>query len=107
MRPWTLEGATPLSRSGGQGAETALMTVVRIPVTALDRRLGARCKSHRAASRRDGERQPEKLALASGATACAVTPDAGWSGRPESNRRRPAWEAGILPLNYARMCLEF
>ena len=26
-----------------------------------------------------------------------------WSGRPESNRRRPAWEAGILPLNYARV----
>src|SRR5439155_10565059 len=26
----------------------------------------------------------------------------GESGRPDSNRRRPAWEAGILPLNYAR-----
>jgi hypothetical protein len=25
-----------------------------------------------------------------------------WSGRPGSNRRRPAWEAGMLPLNYAR-----
>ena len=25
-----------------------------------------------------------------------------WSGRPGSNRRRPAWEAGILPLNYTR-----
>jgi hypothetical protein len=25
------------------------------------------------------------------------------SGRPGSNRRRPAWEAGILPLNYARV----
>src|SRR5262249_46380226 len=25
-----------------------------------------------------------------------------WSGRPDSNRRRPAWEAGILPLNYRR-----
>jgi hypothetical protein len=25
-----------------------------------------------------------------------------WSGRPGSNRRRPAWEAGILPLNYSR-----
>ena len=24
------------------------------------------------------------------------------SGRPGSNRRRPAWEADILPLNYAR-----
>ena len=24
------------------------------------------------------------------------------SGRSDSNRRRPAWEAGILPLNYAR-----
>src|SRR6266446_4433750 len=27
-----------------------------------------------------------------------------WSGRPDSNRRRPAWEAGILPLNYGRSC---
>jgi hypothetical protein len=26
----------------------------------------------------------------------------GESGRPDLNRRRPAWEAGILPLNYAR-----
>ncbi len=24
------------------------------------------------------------------------------SGRRDSNPRRPAWEAGILPLNYAR-----
>jgi hypothetical protein len=30
----------------------------------------------------------------------------GWSGRPGSNRRRPAWEAGILPLNYARSRIE-
>ena len=26
-----------------------------------------------------------------------------WSGRPDSNRRRQAWEACILPLNYARL----
>lgn len=25
-----------------------------------------------------------------------------WSGRPGSNRRRSAWEADILPLNYSR-----
>ena len=25
------------------------------------------------------------------------------SGRSDSNRRRPAWEAGILPLNYSRL----
>ena len=25
-----------------------------------------------------------------------------WSGRRDSNPRRPAWEAGILPLNYSR-----
>ena len=25
-----------------------------------------------------------------------------WSGRWDSNPRRPAWEAGILPLNYSR-----
>jgi hypothetical protein len=34
---------------------------------------------------------------------CPATPRRRWSGRPESNRRRPAWEAGILPLNYARV----
>src|SRR5215467_1680301 len=28
-----------------------------------------------------------------------------WSGRWDSNPRRPAWEAGILPLNYARLFL--
>ena len=27
----------------------------------------------------------------------------GWSGGRGSNPRRPAWEAGILPLNYPRM----
>src|SRR5437867_13187448 len=32
----------------------------------------------------------------------ARNPLKGWSGRPDSNRRRPAWEAGILPLNYGR-----
>ena len=26
-----------------------------------------------------------------------------WSGRRDSNPRRPAWEAGILPLNYSRL----
>ena len=26
----------------------------------------------------------------------------GWSGGRGSNPRRPAWEAGILPLNYPR-----
>ncbi len=29
-----------------------------------------------------------------------------WSGRPDSNRRRPAWEAGILPLNYSRSAIQ-
>src|SRR2546430_17088070 len=24
-----------------------------------------------------------------------------WTGRPGSNRRHPAWEAGVLPLNYS------
>ena len=28
-----------------------------------------------------------------------------WSGRRGSNPRRPAWEAGILPLNYSRLPL--
>src|ERR1035441_3964115 len=26
-----------------------------------------------------------------------------WSGKPDPTRRRPAWEAGILPLNYSRL----
>jgi hypothetical protein len=29
------------------------------------------------------------------------------SGRSDSNRRRPAWEADILPLNYARKCFVY
>ena len=29
-----------------------------------------------------------------------------WSGRGESNPRRSAWEADILPLNYSRSCKE-
>jgi hypothetical protein len=33
---------------------------------------------------------------------CPSTGERCQSGRPDSNRRRPAWEAGILPLNYAR-----
>ncbi len=35
---------------------------------------------------------------------CVRVTDLGesWSGRRESNPRRPAWEAGILPLNYSR-----
>ena len=28
-----------------------------------------------------------------------------WSGRPGSNRRSSAWEADVLPLNYARMAV--
>src|SRR5436309_1302663 len=28
-----------------------------------------------------------------------------WSGRPGLNRRHPAWEAGVLPLNYSRLGL--
>jgi hypothetical protein len=30
-----------------------------------------------------------------------------WSGRRGSNPRRPAWEAGILPLNYSRSLATF
>src|ERR1700722_11061392 len=26
-----------------------------------------------------------------------------WSGRPGWTRRYPAWEAGVLPLNYSRL----
>ncbi len=33
-----------------------------------------------------------------------ILPILEWSGRRESNPRRPAWEADILPLNYSRMC---
>src|SRR5262252_8191843 len=31
----------------------------------------------------------------------------GKSGRRGSNPRRPAWEAGILPLNYSRLVFRF
>ena len=30
-----------------------------------------------------------------------------WSGRPGSNRRHPAWEAGVLPLNYSRLLANY
>ena len=33
-----------------------------------------------------------------GVAGCAATPRRHWSGRPESNRRRPAWEAGCAAL---------
>ena len=39
-----------------------------------------------------------------GATAHHRNPRENWSGRPDSTRPRPAWEAGILPLNYGRTC---
>src|SRR6185436_12048677 len=45
--------------------------------------------------------QPSALARADGLGRQSGTAK-NWSGRPGSNRRRPAWEAGILPLNYAR-----
>ena len=40
-----------------------------------------------------------------GVTGIPRNPLVCWSGRPDSNRRRPAWEAGILPLNYGRSAL--
>ncbi len=48
-----------------------------------------------------GARPPES---SEGAAALHRNPLGDWSGRPDSNRRRPAWEAGILPLNYGRLC---
>src|SRR3970282_1709921 len=48
-----------------------------------------------AESRAKGVKNPVDLEVSTG----QVLPE---SGRPDSNRRRPAWEAGILPLNYAR-----
>src|SRR5579862_3882677 len=36
--------------------------------------------------------------VGSGGAKCLIL----WSGRRGSNPRRPAWEAGILPLNYSR-----
>jgi hypothetical protein len=38
----------------------------------------------------------------SGASAEAFNASKGWSGRWESNPRHTAWEAVVLPLNYAR-----
>jgi hypothetical protein len=49
------------------------MALVRILVTALCG-LGNCWKSRDGESKYEGDCQPEKLALASGATACAVTP---------------------------------
>ena len=61
--------------------------------------------------RRELERLSMRRGTADGTIADAKNPDSTEvlpgeklpeSGRPDSNRRRPAWEAGILPLNYAR-----
>ena len=30
-----------------------------------------------------------------------------WSGRPDSNRRHPAWKAGTLPLSYSRSRINY
>src|SRR5439155_4647834 len=43
-----------------------------------------------------------RLAAVEGQGTLCVLRGSNESGRPGSNRRRPAWEAGILPLNYAR-----
>src|SRR5437016_3355371 len=43
-----------------------------------------------------------RLAAVEGEGTLCVLRGSDESGRPGSNRRRPAWEAGILPLNYAR-----
>src|SRR5437773_1728366 len=48
-----------------------------------------------AAGASEGTKKPDATEVTSG----EELPE---SGRPDSNRRRPAWEAGILPLNYAR-----
>jgi hypothetical protein len=69
-----------------------------------NRVFGWRVQQHRPAAPR-GER--ELIAV------IAVTPETEgvpkslkkWSGRRDSNPRRPAWEAGILPLNYSRVPL--
>jgi hypothetical protein len=53
------------------------------------------------------ECQSKNLAFTSGATACAVTPDGRWSGRPESNRRRPAWEFPYGGLTKCHSSSEF
>ena len=43
---------------------------------------------------------PRKVSSCKRSISCKLLKS--WSGRPGSNRRRPAWEAGILPLNYSR-----
>jgi integrase len=43
-----------------------------------------------------------RLARLNGATWSCCNLLKRWSGRRGSNPRRPAWEAGILPLNYSR-----
>ena len=55
----------------------------------------------------DVECQSGSLPLASGATASAVAPDGRWSGRPESNRRRPAWEFPCVGLTKCHFLSEF
>src|SRR5882724_7149503 len=44
---------------------------------------------------------PQKLGCLESKVLCKLLKR--WSGRWDSNPRRPAWEAGILPLNYSRL----
>src|SRR6266446_6208819 len=64
-----------------------------------DPKPGSRAQSGEAIGTEMSERC-QKLEGATGPR--ARSPLRNWSGRPDSNRRRPAWEAGILPLNYGR-----
>jgi hypothetical protein len=65
-----------------------------------------RLQSARMLSRAElGQKRTTQAAVSSNRSAEIVRDTAErivWSGRPGSNRRRPAWEAGILPLNYTR-----
>src|SRR5207244_10481339 len=56
----------------------------------------------RTAARFDDGMSEKCQKLEGGYGPLARNPLSFWSGRPDSNRRRPAWEAGILPLNYGR-----
>src|SRR5438034_9871575 len=75
-----------------------------MPMCLLRRRPRKKPERHQASGLSEGD---ERIRTADGGFAdpwLNHLPTSPESGRRDSNPRRPAWEAGILPLNYSRNC---
>ena len=100
-----LNGAIPLHRSILLPSASLNSSLPRSGLIPSLRRMGAGTTEYIApeSTRNSTFTAEQGLArLATSSSRTVIPPEQMWSGRPGSNRRRPAWEAGILPLNYAR-----